>query len=136
MHAFLLLLQVMRGDQTNFVHADELLASWRIFTPVLHDLRAQAVVPEPYAFGSPGPVAAERAFAARFGFSEGFRHGLDDDKRRQAIAWGKTTTPSHTPPASRLASRAGSAAGSSAGSEDGGRSGRDRQGAWHSSTER
>jgi hypothetical protein len=35
-----LILEVLRGDQTNFVHADELLSSWRIFTPVLHELAA------------------------------------------------------------------------------------------------
>ena len=33
-----LILEVLRGDQTNFVHADELIASWRIFTPALHEL--------------------------------------------------------------------------------------------------
>lgn len=33
-----LILEVLRGDQTNFVHADELIASWRIFTPVLRQM--------------------------------------------------------------------------------------------------
>ena len=33
-----LILEVLRGDQTNFVHTDELIASWRIFTPVLHQM--------------------------------------------------------------------------------------------------
>ena len=33
-----LILEVLRGDQTNFVHADELIASWRIFTPALHEM--------------------------------------------------------------------------------------------------
>jgi hypothetical protein len=100
----------MRGDQTNFVHADELLASWRIFTPALHELKDQAVQPQPYAFGSSGPADAEKGFAAAHGFSEGFRHGVDTERRRQAIAWG--TSAGATPPPSRPGSRPPSRGGS------------------------
>jgi hypothetical protein len=86
-----LILEVLRGDQTNFVHADELIASWRIFTPALHELREKSVRPEPYVFGSAGPLS-EATFAARFGFPNGFAHGLQDNEtRRQAIAWGKSS---------------------------------------------
>jgi Glucose-6-phosphate dehydrogenase, C-terminal domain len=81
---------VLRGDQTNFVHADELIASWRIFTPALHELKARRIRPEPYVYGSAGP-ASENAFAARFGFPLGFAHGHDNEARRQAIAWGKSS---------------------------------------------
>jgi glucose-6-phosphate 1-dehydrogenase len=33
-----LLLDAFKGDQSNFVRDDELDASWRIFTPLLHYL--------------------------------------------------------------------------------------------------
>ena len=32
-----LLLDVVEGDQTLFVHAEETEASWRLYTPLLHD---------------------------------------------------------------------------------------------------
>jgi glucose-6-phosphate 1-dehydrogenase len=51
-----LLLDLLRGDQTLFVHADEAEQSWRIFTPLLE-------APPPltrYAAGSWGPPEAER----------------------------------------------------------------------------
>jgi len=87
-----LILEVLRGDQTNFVHADELIASWRIFTPALHELAKLKVRPEPYAFGSAGP-SAEDAFAANYGFMNGgfARHGDDAQKKRHAIAWGRSS---------------------------------------------
>lgn len=49
-----LLLDVLRGDQTLFVHSDEVLRSWELFDPVLgmnHEVH-------PYAAGSWGPKAA------------------------------------------------------------------------------
>ncbi len=51
-----LLLDVMRGDQTLFVSADETLESWKLYTPVLHhhhDLHF-------YPAGSWGPEQAEK----------------------------------------------------------------------------
>ena len=66
-----LILEVMRGDQTNFVHLDELVASWRIFTPALKALAERKEKPEPYPFGSEGPES-EKDFASRFGFANGF----------------------------------------------------------------
>jgi glucose-6-phosphate 1-dehydrogenase len=51
-----LLLDVLRGDQTLFVHSHEVIRSWRVFDPVLelqHDIH-------PYPSGSFGPAAAER----------------------------------------------------------------------------
>jgi glucose-6-phosphate 1-dehydrogenase len=56
-----LLLDVLRGDQTLFVHSDEVLRSWEIFDPVLsmkHDVH-------PYEAGSWGP-----AKAAGFGIAD------------------------------------------------------------------
>jgi glucose-6-phosphate 1-dehydrogenase len=49
-----LLLDVLLGDQTLFVHADEVEASWRIYAPLL-DL---PVPPYPYPAGSWGPTEA------------------------------------------------------------------------------
>lgn len=49
-----LLLDVLRGDQTLFVHSDEVLRSWELFDPVLgmnHELH-------PYTAGTWGPDAA------------------------------------------------------------------------------
>jgi len=49
-----LLLDVVQGDQTLFVHADEVEASWRLYTPLL-----DAGLPvHPYPAGSWGPEAA------------------------------------------------------------------------------
>jgi glucose-6-phosphate 1-dehydrogenase len=50
-----LLLDVVEGDATLFVHADEVETSWRLYDPLLDG----ATEPEPYASGSWGPVAAE-----------------------------------------------------------------------------
>jgi glucose-6-phosphate 1-dehydrogenase len=54
-----LLLDVLRGKQATFVRDDELLASWEIFTPVLHALEQQKVQPIPYTFGSRGPKESD-----------------------------------------------------------------------------
>jgi glucose-6-phosphate 1-dehydrogenase len=50
-----LLLDVFRGKQANFVRDDELLASWKIFTPILNQTEQLNIVPEPYMRGSTGP---------------------------------------------------------------------------------
>ena len=47
-----LLLDLLRGDQTLFVHADEVEASWRLYAPLL----ARTTPPHPYAAGSWGPA--------------------------------------------------------------------------------
>jgi len=47
-----LLLEVVRGDQTLFVHADEAEASWRLYTPLLRKRRRL----HSYAAGGPGPA--------------------------------------------------------------------------------
>jgi len=54
-----LLLDVMEGDQTLFVRADEVEASWRLYTPLL-DWDEQV---EPYPAGSWGPVGADELLA-------------------------------------------------------------------------
>jgi glucose-6-phosphate 1-dehydrogenase len=51
-----LLLDVIQGEQMLFVHAEEVEASWRLYTPVLE----QGGTPLPYPAGSWGPKAANR----------------------------------------------------------------------------
>lgn len=53
-----LLLDVLQGDRSLFIRADELQAGWDIFTPVLHDLESCEIRPQGYAFGSAGPASA------------------------------------------------------------------------------
>jgi glucose-6-phosphate 1-dehydrogenase len=50
-----LLLDVMRGHQASFVRDDELLAAWKIFTPILHQTERECVQPLPYQMGTSGP---------------------------------------------------------------------------------
>jgi glucose-6-phosphate 1-dehydrogenase len=50
-----LLLDVIQGDKSLFIRADELEAAWDIFTPALHRLERDGVEPAPYPFGSTGP---------------------------------------------------------------------------------
>ena len=54
-----LLLDVLLGDQTLFVHADEVDASWKLYAPILE---ATDRVLHPYPAGSWGPPAADRHF--------------------------------------------------------------------------
>ena len=53
-----LILDVLRGKSENFVRADELLAAWRIFTPLLHEYErnGSSIRPMIYATGSSGPA--------------------------------------------------------------------------------
>lgn len=48
-----LVLDVLKGDHSNFVRDDELEAAWKIFTPILKEL--ESVQPEIYPYGSRGP---------------------------------------------------------------------------------
>ena len=55
-----LILDVLRGDQSQFVRADELTAAWSIFTPYLHAAASGAgLAPIIYPFGSRGPPQAD-----------------------------------------------------------------------------
>jgi glucose-6-phosphate 1-dehydrogenase len=55
-----LLLEIIEGDQTLFVHADESIAAWTLFGPLL----AKKLAIHPYAAGSWGPPAAARLLNA------------------------------------------------------------------------
>ncbi|CAO0796506.1 unnamed protein product [Mucor circinelloides] len=61
-----LILDVMRGDHSNFVRDDELRAAWRIFTPLLHQIENDKIKPEPYAYGSRGPDVLDE-FVKKYG---------------------------------------------------------------------
>lgn len=54
-----LLLDVLRGDQSQFVRSDELSAAWQLFTPLLHHIEAARVRPLVYPFGSRGPPQSD-----------------------------------------------------------------------------
>lgn len=58
-----LLLDVLNADQANFVRDDELAESWRIFTPLLHAIDRDHILPDIYPAGSRGPEAADRKLA-------------------------------------------------------------------------
>ena len=53
-----LLLDVVAGDATLFMRADEVEAQWAILDPLLSSIAEREPVPEPYAAGGPGPRAA------------------------------------------------------------------------------
>jgi glucose-6-phosphate 1-dehydrogenase len=52
-----LLLDVLRGKQNSFVRSDELVRSWEVFTPLLHQIERDNVLPMTYTYGSSGPSA-------------------------------------------------------------------------------
>ena len=54
-----LILDILEGDQTLFVRADEVEASWRVYDPVL----AQPLQPIKYAAGTWGPAAMSQGVA-------------------------------------------------------------------------
>ncbi len=56
-----LLLDLLEGDQTLFVHGDEVEAAWRLYTPLLGGNGAV----HPYPAGSWGPREAD-AFSTRW----------------------------------------------------------------------
>ncbi len=63
-----LLLDVIEGDRSLFIRADELGAAWDIFTPILHQMESQRLAPEVYPYGSAGPQSG-KTLARRYGFS-------------------------------------------------------------------
>jgi glucose-6-phosphate 1-dehydrogenase len=47
-----LILDIIQGNQLNFVRSDELVEAWRIFTPLLHFIEEQKIKPIEYKYGS------------------------------------------------------------------------------------
>ncbi|KAF7506953.1 hypothetical protein GJ744_011084 [Endocarpon pusillum] len=63
-----LILDALKGDHSNFVRDDELDASWRIFTPLLHYLdEKKEIIPMEYPYGSRGPAVLDD-FTASYGY--------------------------------------------------------------------
>lgn len=62
----LLLLDVIRGDKSLFIRADELEAAWDVFSPVLWELEKKRIQPVIYPFGSDGPYTAD-LLVSKFG---------------------------------------------------------------------
>jgi len=63
-----LVLDCIKGDHSNFVRDDELDASWRIFTPLLHYLDDnKEIIPMEYPYGSRGPAVLDD-FTASYGY--------------------------------------------------------------------
>ncbi|KAI9263736.1 glucose-6-phosphate dehydrogenase [Sporodiniella umbellata] len=62
----ILLLDAMRGDHSNFVRDDELIAAWEIFTPLLHKIEQEKIKPEPYPYASRGPKKLDE-FIKKYG---------------------------------------------------------------------
>ncbi|KAL1590537.1 Glucose-6-phosphate 1-dehydrogenase [Cladosporium halotolerans] len=63
-----LILDALKGDHSNFVRDDELDASWRIFTPLLHYLDDnKEIIPMGYPYGSRGPAVLDD-FVSSYGY--------------------------------------------------------------------
>lgn len=91
-----LMVDILRGDHSNFVRSDELAEAWRIFTPLLHTIeaahppkegekkteepagnvfaglvpgqKAHGVEVHPYKAGTRGPAGLD-SFVSKFGFT-------------------------------------------------------------------
>eukprot|EP00834_Sanchytrium_tribonematis_P001650 NODE_42_length_34079_cov_0.552619.p14 type:complete len:176 gc:universal NODE_42_length_34079_cov_0.552619:7178-6651(-) len=61
-----LFLDALAHNQSNFVRSDELDESWRIFSPILHQIENSRLEPAKYAAGSRGPPNLDE-FLDRFG---------------------------------------------------------------------
>ncbi|OQE09063.1 hypothetical protein PENVUL_c007G03777 [Penicillium vulpinum] len=63
-----LILDAFKGDHSNFVRDDELDASWRMFSPLLHYLDDnKEIIPMEYPYGSRGPAVLDD-FTASYGY--------------------------------------------------------------------
>lgn len=62
-----LILDVLRGDHSNFVRDDELDAAWKIFTPILHEIEQKKIQPKEYKYGSRGPAELDD-FMRKYGY--------------------------------------------------------------------
>lgn len=57
-----LILDALKGDHSNFVRDDELDASWRVFTPLLHYLdNNKEITPMEYPYGKPLQVITKNS---------------------------------------------------------------------------
>jgi glucose-6-phosphate 1-dehydrogenase len=77
-----LILDVLKGNGSNFVRVDELECAWKIFTPVLHQIEREKIQPEKYPYGSRGPANSSE-FVRKYGF---VRHATE-------YVWSPTKSP-------------------------------------------
>lgn len=63
-----LILSVLRNKQAAFVRNDELIASWKIFTPLLHTIENGGVTPIVYSPGGRGPGESDEFIAKHCDF--------------------------------------------------------------------
>lgn len=63
-----LILDVLRGKSAAFVRADELRRSWEIFTPLLHKIERENILPLKYKFGSRGPAEMDNFLFKKSGY--------------------------------------------------------------------
>ncbi|CAG9463807.1 unnamed protein product [Pedinophyceae sp. YPF-701] len=61
-----MILDAINGDKRLFIRDDELEAAWKLFDPMLQQLEQRRVVPEPYPYGSRGPIGSHY-LAAKYG---------------------------------------------------------------------
>ncbi|CAO3651593.1 unnamed protein product [Cunninghamella echinulata] len=82
-----LILDVLRNDHSNFVRDDELEASWKIFTPLLHaiDDPAQHIPLQTYVYGSRGP-ASLNDFLTKYGYDRSLSSTYSWPKQSMAIS--------------------------------------------------
>ncbi|GAB5592213.1 Glucose-6-phosphate 1-dehydrogenase [Umbelopsis nana] len=69
-----LILDVLRGDHSNFVRDDELDAAWKIFTPILHEIEQKKIQPKEYKYGSRGPAELDD-FMTKYGYDRSGAQG-------------------------------------------------------------
>ncbi|RUS19470.1 glucose-6-phosphate dehydrogenase [Endogone sp. FLAS-F59071] len=62
-----LILDVLRGDHSNFVRDDELDAAWTVFTPLLREIDSAQIKPNEYVYGTRGPQQLDD-FVKGYGF--------------------------------------------------------------------
>lgn len=63
-----LILDVLRGKQGAFVRDDELRRAWEIFTPLLHKIETDKILPIIYPQGGRGPVEADQFVSEKAGY--------------------------------------------------------------------
>ncbi|CAO3651860.1 unnamed protein product [Cunninghamella blakesleeana] len=82
-----LILDVLRNDHSNFVRDDELEASWKIFTPLLHAIEdpQQHVPVESYPYGSRGPSSLSQ-FLTRYGYDRSQSASYSWPKQSMALS--------------------------------------------------
>ncbi|MCJ1316574.1 Glucose-6-phosphate 1-dehydrogenase [Xylographa vitiligo] len=80
-----LILDALKGDHSNFVRDDELDASWRIFSPLLHYLDGnKEIVPMEYPYGSRGPAVLDdftSSYGYKFSDPAGYQWPMTDGKQ-------------------------------------------------------